>query len=58
MVTWAEFKSAAPDLAGEGRRLLYRGDVGEALLATVRDDEPPRIHPIWVGIVDDRLYAW
>ena len=58
MVTWAEFQAAAPDLAAAGRRLFYRGDHGEALLATVRADEPPRIHPISVGIVDDRLYAF
>jgi len=58
MVTWSELDAAAPDIAAEGRRLLYaRGD-GEALLATVRDDEPPRIHPINVGIVDGRLYAF
>lgn len=58
MVTWAEFSNAAPDIAAEGRRLMYRGDEGEALLATVRGDEPPRIHPINVGILDDRLYAF
>jgi hypothetical protein len=58
MATWAEFQAAEPDLAAAGRRLIYRGDHGEALLATVRDDEPPRIHPISVGIVDDRLYAF
>jgi hypothetical protein len=58
MVTWAEFESAAPDLAAEGRRLIYsRGD-GEGLLATVRDDLPPRIHPINVAIVDRLLYAF
>ena len=58
MVTWAEFTSAAPDLAAAGRHLIYRGDGGEVLLATVREAEPPRIHPISVGIVDDRLYAF
>lgn len=58
MVTWADFQAAEPELAAAGRRLIYRGDHGEALLATVRDDEPPRIHPISVGIVDDRLYAF
>jgi hypothetical protein len=58
MVTWAEFEAAVPEMAAEGRRLLYaRGD-GEALLATVRDDEPPRIHPINVGIVERALYAF
>ena len=58
MVTWAEFSDAAPDLAAEGRRLIYRGEGGKALLATVRDGAPPRIHPISIGIVDDRLYAF
>lgn len=58
MVTWAELSNAAPDIAAEGRRLMYRGEDGEALLATVRGDEPPRIHPINVGILDDRLYAF
>lgn len=58
MATWAELAAGAPDIAAEGRRLIYRGDVGEALLATVRDDEPPRIHPINVAVLDDRLYAF
>ena len=58
MVTWAEFAGVAPEIASEGRRLISaRGD-GEALLATVRGDDPPRIHPINVAIVDDRLYAF
>jgi hypothetical protein len=58
MVTWSELDAAAPDIATAGRRLLYARGEGEALLATVRDDEPPRIHPINVGIVDGRLYAF
>ena len=58
MVTWSAFVAAAPDIAAEGRRLIYaRGD-GEALLATVRGDDPPRIHPINVAIVGDGLYAF
>jgi pyridoxamine 5'-phosphate oxidase-like protein len=58
MVSWVEFESAAPEIAVEGRRLLYaRGDA-EALLATVRGDGLPRIHPINVGIVDAGLYAF
>jgi hypothetical protein len=58
MATWAEFEVAAPQLAAEGRRLLHRDGVGEALLATVRGDDPPRIHPINVAIVDGHLYAF
>jgi hypothetical protein len=58
MASWAEFEEASPELASHGRRLLYaRGD-GEALIATVRDDRPPRIHPINVGIVGQGLYAF
>ena len=58
-MTWAEFEAAAPDLAAEGRRLLYRTGEGQAMLATVRGpDEPPRMNPITVGIVDGRLHAF
>ncbi len=58
MTSWGELAAAAPDIAAEGRRLIYaRGD-GEALLATVRGDDPPRIHPVNVAIVDDRLYVF
>ena len=58
MTTWGAFESAAPGLAGEGLRLLNRVDHPEALLATVRGDGLPRIHPISLGIVDGRLYAF
>jgi hypothetical protein len=58
MASWAEFEASNPILAAAGRALLYRTETGEALLATVRGDDPPRIHPIWVGIVGGRLYAF
>jgi hypothetical protein len=58
MVTWSTFADAAPEMADAGRRLIYRTETGEALLASVRDDEPPRIHPIFVAILDGRLYAF
>ena len=58
MVTWAEFAGAAPEIASEGRRLIGATEDGKALLATVRDDDLPRIHPITVAIVDERLYAF
>jgi hypothetical protein len=58
MVTWSAFADAAPALADAGRRLIYRTETGEALLASVRNDEPPRIHPIYVAILDGRLYAF
>ena len=58
MVAWNDFAAAAPEMAANGRRLFERRGDGEALLATVRDDLPPRIHPINVAIVDGRLLAF
>jgi hypothetical protein len=58
MATWAEFAGKAPAMAERGRALLYRTGGGEALLATVRDGQPPRIHPIAVEVDDGGLYAF
>jgi nitroimidazol reductase NimA-like FMN-containing flavoprotein (pyridoxamine 5'-phosphate oxidase superfamily) len=58
MVAWNAFAAAAPALAEAGRRLIYRTETGEVLLASVRGDEPPRIHPIYVALHDGRLYAF
>jgi hypothetical protein len=58
MVTWAEFEHAVPEIAVEGRRLLYARGAGEALLVTVRGNEPPRVHPVNVGVVDGGLYVF
>lgn len=57
MTTWAEFEASEPAMAATARALLYRGGDGEALLATVGGDAPPRIHPVNIGIVDGALYA-
>jgi hypothetical protein len=58
MATWSDFSRAAPDIAQAGRRLLYRTDTGKALLATVRGDDPPRVHPVYVAATDDHLYVF
>lgn len=58
MPTWNDFAAAAPKLAAAGRGLLERTGVGEGLLATVRRDGPPRIHPVNLGIVDGRLLTF
>jgi Pyridoxamine 5'-phosphate oxidase len=58
MATWAELEREAPELAAEGRRLFYARGHGEAVLATVRGTEPPRVHPISLDIVDGHLYAF
>jgi pyridoxamine 5'-phosphate oxidase-like protein len=57
-VSWGELEAAAPAIAEAGRRLLYaRGD-GEAILATIRGDGLPRIHPVNIGLVDGHLYTF
>jgi hypothetical protein len=56
--SWTDLERGAPAIAEAGRRVLYRSGEGAALLATVRDDAPPRIHPINVGVVDGGLYAF
>lgn len=58
MSTWSQFAAAAPDLAGQARRLFYRTETGEALLATVRGDGLIRVHPIYLAVLEDRLVAF
>jgi hypothetical protein len=58
VATWADLEAAALELAEVGRHLIYRSGEGAALLATVRGSDPPRLHPINVGIVGGRLYAF
>ena len=58
MTDWTTFAEAAPRLATAGRGLLERSGSGDGLLATVRRDAPPRIHPVSVEIVDGRLLVF
>ena len=53
--TWDDLAAADPALAAAARSLLERSGTGEGLLASVRGDQPPRIHPVNVAIVDGRL---
>jgi len=52
---WGAFAAAEPELAATTRRLLRRGLLDEGLLATVRGDALPRINPVIIGFVGDRL---
>jgi len=56
--SWAAFAAASPEIADRGRALIERSGIGEGLLATVRGDAPPRIHPVHVRIVDGRLLTF
>ena len=58
MTSWASFAAGAPTMAANGHALLERSGIGEGLLATVRGDGPPRIHPVHVRIVDGRLLTF
>ena len=53
--SWGDLEAADPDLAATGRAILERSGHGTGLLATVRGDNPPRIHPMSVEILDGRL---
>jgi len=57
MVTWADLEAAAPEIASTARRLI-EAPGGKPMLASVRGDDPPRIHPVTVDIVDGRLYVF
>ena len=55
MATWAEFASAAPDLAESGARRL---SVGVAYIATTAKDGSPRVHPFTPLVGGGRLLAF
>src|SRR2546430_15240873 len=54
MASWGDFAKAAPRLAEDGVKLLWRGI---AYLATLRPDGGPRVHPFTPLIIEDRLLA-
>jgi hypothetical protein len=58
MTTWNDLASASPRLAEKGRGLIERSGHGSGLLATVRGDNPPRINPVTVVILDGRLLTF
>jgi hypothetical protein len=58
MESWAAFARAEPEMAERGRQLLYQRGDGEGFLATVAANGTPRIHPLNVGVKDDRLLVF
>ena len=58
MLSWTGFAAAAPELAAFARPLFVLDGIDQAFLVTVAGDEAPRVHPIYVGFADDRLYAF
>ena len=57
LAAWADFAAAAPELGTAGARHLDRSE-GAALLATIRGEAPPRIHPVTVAFNGDGLYVF
>jgi hypothetical protein len=56
MTGWHVFATEMPAMAAAGRELLYQfGPQAIALLATIRPDGGPRLHPVCPTLVDDRL---
>src|SRR5512143_488979 len=58
LASWADLEAGAPAIADAGRQVLYASGEGAGLLATVRGDAPPRIHPVNVAVVDGGLYTF
>jgi hypothetical protein len=58
VATWADFEAGAPELAAVGQRTMERDGISQGLLATMRGEGLPRIHPIYVAVVGGRLYAF
>jgi hypothetical protein len=58
VVSWLAFSQQEPDMAAQGKSLLYQHGVGLAFLATIRPDGRPRVHPMCPLISDDGLFAF
>jgi hypothetical protein len=58
LATWTDLEAGAPGIAAAGRAVLDAGGEAGALLATIRGDAPPRIHPVTVAIEGDGLYVF
>lgn len=58
MLTWPQFASEQPKLAGASRALLYEVGVGLGYLATVTADGGPRVHPVCPVINDDGMFVF
>jgi hypothetical protein len=58
VVSWGELRSARPELAEDGRALLYQVGVGLAYLGTVARDGRPRVNPICPLVTPEEMYGF
>jgi hypothetical protein len=57
MVTWNQFADEEPALAQAGIDQLFQYGVGLAILATIRRDGAPRLHPVCPVLSQSHLYV-
>ena len=55
---WKSLENENPDLAVEGRKLIYQFKVGLGYLATIREDGAPRVHPVCPVLAHGGLYVF
>jgi hypothetical protein len=55
VATWTEFEAAEPEMAAIARGLLKPAPI--MMLATVRRDGAPRVHPVCPIFADGRMYV-
>ena len=58
MARWSDFEAGAPELAAAGRALLYPYGPGLGMLATVRRDGGPRLHPVCPVVTHGGLWVF
>jgi general stress protein 26 len=58
VLRWADLEAARPELAEAGRVLLYQFGPGLGMLATVRSDGGPRLHPVCPVVTDGGLWVF
>ncbi len=58
VLSWSDFRRAAPEIAGVGRRLLHHPEHGEvAILATTARGDAPRVAPVCPVFTDQGMYV-
>ena len=59
MKSWNEFSAEQPELAEQGKRMLFRirEHVGLVFIATLRKDGAPRLHPISLILSQGHAYV-
>jgi hypothetical protein len=57
VVSWLAFKQQEPEMAAQGKSLLYQHGVGLGFLATTRLDGRPRVHPM-CPLLSDGLFTF